>query len=96
MRIGGHNDYIDLLIGSGLFSCVLYMIFQASLIRNAFRLYTTENHLVGQLGIAAMVTMTTVGFLSGIIYSQSSVYTAVLMGIVLHLARTSGARLPSI
>lgn len=96
MRIGGHNDYIDLLIGSGLFSCVLYMIFQANLIRNAFRLYTTENHLVGQLGIAAMVTMATVGFLSGIIYSQSSVYIAVLMGIVLHLARTSGARLPSI
>jgi O-antigen ligase len=87
MPIGGHNDYIDLLIGSGLFSCVLYMIFQATLFHRAFFLYRSGKELLGQLGLTAMATLVTVGLLSGIIYSQTSIYVAVLMGIVLHLTR---------
>jgi len=94
MRIGGHNDYIDLLIGSGLFSCVLYLIFQVNLIRSAFRLYRSGNKLLGQLGMATMAGMVTIGLLSGIIYNQTSVYVAVLMGIILYLTRPESETAP--
>lgn len=87
IELGGHNDYVDLLSGTGFASTLLFLVFQGHLLRDSYRLYRTTDRFMGQLGIVVMVTMVTIGLLSGIIYSQSCVYIAVIMGVVVHSAK---------
>jgi hypothetical protein len=44
--------------------------------------------------MATMAGMVTIGLLSGIIYNQTSVYVAVLMGIILYLTRPESETAP--
>ncbi len=86
MEIGGHNDYIELLLGSGLVGLFCFILFQGYLFKKALYVHREVDPLMGLLGLLLMAVLVTLGFTSGVIYMQSNVYNAVLLGTVVGLA----------
>jgi len=86
MEIGGHNDYIELLLGSGLIGLICFIIFQGYLFKKTLYVYRKVDPLIGLLGLLLMVILVTLGLISGVIYMQGNVYNAVLLGTVVGLA----------
>ncbi|MEM4261232.1 MAG: O-antigen ligase family protein [Candidatus Woesearchaeota archaeon] len=81
IAVGGHNDYIDLLVGTGLISVIFYIIFQIALYKNAIQVYKHIDLSIGKISILVILATITAGMLNGIIYGQSNVYGAVVLGI---------------
>ena len=95
MEIGGHNDYIELLLGSGLVGLICFILFQGYLFKKALYVHRKVDPLMGLLGILLMAILVTLGFTSGVIYMQSNIYNAVLLGTVVGLAERHERRTPA-
>jgi hypothetical protein len=92
-QIGGHNDYIEMLLGCGLIGLICFVMFQASLFSKALFVYRNVDPVLGLMGLILIITLVTIGFTNGVIFVQSNVYNAVILGSIVGAAhRYEGKR----